>query len=136
MRVAVHQAQPEVHPREAETTATQSACQRNACSIARSLAVAAPGAAPPRMERPLPSSRLGTQPMPLVRLRCASNRITAAATETFSEPTFPRTGIETSSSQAEATRGLKPLPSDPITSTALPLQSTAVYSVLAFSSAP
>ena len=39
----------------------------------------------------------------------ASNSSTAAAAETLSEPTLPRTGIETSASQRSATRRPQPL---------------------------
>jgi chromate reductase len=60
------------------------------------------------------------------RWRRASNMITAAATEAFSEPTLPPSGIEINSSQDSATRGRSPDPSEPRTSTARPDQSTFV----------
>src|SRR5215211_1387268 len=44
----------------------------------------------------------------------------AAAAETFSDPTRPRCGSAISASQAAATRGRSPRPSDPRTSTTLP----------------
>src|SRR5918998_2047646 len=46
-----------------------------------------------------------------------SNIRMADAADTLSESTRPRTGIDTSASQVEATRGLSPLPSAPITRT-------------------
>src|SRR5262249_1670922 len=52
------------------------------------------------------------------RGRRASNRITAAATDAFSESIRPASGMETSSSQAPATRGRSPEPSEPRTTTA------------------
>ena len=70
------------------------------------------------------------------RWRRASNRITAAATEALSDPTFPRCGIETSWSQDDATRGRSPFPSDPSTSTARPFQSTSVYDFSDSAAAP
>src|SRR5579875_3217248 len=47
-------------------------------------------------------------------------RRTAAAALTLSEATRPRTGIATSASQAAATRGRSPRPSEPSTSTTPP----------------
>src|SRR4051794_10605529 len=47
-------------------------------------------------------------------------RIAAAAVETLSEPMRPRIGSEISWSQCSATRGRRPFPSDPITSTTRP----------------
>src|SRR6266542_1379625 len=61
------------------------------------------------------------------RCLAASNSRIAAAAETFRDPTFPRTGIETSRSQLSATRGRSPFPSLPSTSTTFPVKSVLPY---------
>ena len=54
------------------------------------------------------------------RWRVISYSTAAAAAETLSEPIRPRSGKAISSSHDLATRGRRPLPSEPITSTTLP----------------
>src|SRR3954454_22996008 len=55
----------------------------------------------------------------------AAKTSTAAAAPALSEAVRPRNGIATSSSHAAATRGRRPRPSAPTTTTAPPDQSTA-----------
>src|SRR5579863_591831 len=53
---------------------------------------------------------------PARRCLTISYKTTAAATETFSDGTFPSIGIETRKSHLRFTRSCRPLPSPPITS--------------------
>ena len=58
------------------------------------------------------------------RVAAAAYISTAAAAPTLSDSIRPRRGSETRASQADATRGRRPLPSDPRTNTTGPLKST------------
>src|SRR6516165_10079133 len=57
---------------------------------------------------------------PYARSFAAAYTSTAAAADTPRDPTRPRNGSETSRSQLEATRGRRPRPSEPSTSTTPP----------------
>ena len=60
-----------------------------------------------------------------LRWRRASKSSTAAATETFSEPTLPASGIETVASHVRRTSGRTPFPSAPKTSATPPVRSAS-----------